>query len=95
MPDARRLEAEIAALQDALGVLGTAVDTLRLAMRHVARGAKEAAEPPLMPNYERAEEQLRTAINATSGAAKSVQRRLDMRKRAGAAPAHRRDAEAK
>ena len=81
MATADRLEAEIAALQDALVALAEAEETLRLALRHVERGAREASEPPLMPNYVRAQEQLRTALNAAAGAGKSVQRRLDMRRK--------------
>jgi hypothetical protein len=95
MPDRNRLEAEIAALQDAIDVLGTSAEGLRLALRHVARGAREASEPPLMPNYARAEEQLRMALNATAGATRSVQRRLDMRRKLVSAHTRRREAGAK
>ena len=95
MATADRLEAEIAALQDALGALGEAQEALALALRHVERGAREASEPPLMPNYVRAEEQLRTALNAAAGAVKSVQRRLDMRRKLSALHPWRREPAAK
>lgn len=80
-----RLESEISALEEALQTLEAAMEGLKLVLRHVARGAREAAEKPLMPHYERAEEQLRVALNAAAGATKSIQRRLDMRRRLRAA----------
>lgn len=73
------LEAEVAALQEALVILDGVVTGLRDTLLGVATMTKKVGEPSLMPNYARAEEQLRVALNATTGATKSLHRRLDMR----------------
>ena len=78
--DGERLTSEVVALEETLATLDGAIAALESALRSVTATAELVAEAPLMPNYLRAEEQLRTALNASLGARRSVLRRVATRR---------------
>lgn len=84
-------EDEIRALESAAALLGDAVERMREANRIVDEVLGEATERVAMPNPRRAEQQIRTAVNAAEGARASLDRRIDLR-RGVLAPAPRRTA---
>jgi hypothetical protein len=79
------LEEEMAGIEEMLVRAEEAAATLEGLLKSLAGQMRATAEPPLMPNYQRAEEQLRTAVNALLGARKSLRRRLDLRRQLAAA----------
>jgi hypothetical protein len=83
------LEEELAGIEEMLAQAAEVVATLQSLLKSLAGQMRATAEPPLMPNYQRAEEQLLTALNATLGAQKSLRRRLELRRK----PAARKDPE--
>jgi hypothetical protein len=76
----RDREDEIRALERALAAVETAMERLRLAASTLDEQLQESAERTAMPNSRRADQQLRTALNATIGARRSLQRRLELRR---------------
>lgn len=85
---------EVQTLEAALAALDVAIERLREAEETVAGLLEQAMETVGMPNSRRADQQMRTALNAAMGARKSLQRRLQLR-RPGPEPARRRGGEAK
>ena len=75
---------ELEGIEEALAQVAEVSGALQEALKRLAALVRATAEPPLMPNYQRAEEQLRTALNATLGAEKSLRRRLDLRRKLAA-----------
>ena len=84
------LEEELAGIVEMLGQTDEVAAKLEAVLKALAGHVRATAEPSLMPNYQRAEEQLRTALNATLGARRSLRRRLDLRRKLAA----KKDAEA-
>jgi hypothetical protein len=74
------LEEETAGIEEMLARAEEAAATLQALLKSLAGQVRATDEPPLMPNYQRAEEQLRIALNATLGAQRSLRRRLDLRR---------------
>jgi hypothetical protein len=78
---ATQLEEEIRAIEGAIRALDDALEDLQRAAVPVARQLAEA-DSVAKPNYRRAEQQVRTATNATMGAQSSLRRRLALRREA-------------
>jgi hypothetical protein len=79
-PKDRERAEEVEALETALAALNVAIDRLREADETVAGLLDQARETVGMPNSRRADQQIRTAMNAAVGARKSLQRRLELRR---------------
>jgi hypothetical protein len=75
-PDTGEDEAD--GLTDLLALVGEVEHRLQAALGRLEQLVRATAEPPLMPNYERAGDQLRTALRSTMGAAKALRRRLQI-----------------
>jgi hypothetical protein len=75
----------VQALETALAALDVAIERLREADETVAGLLDQARETVGMPNSRRADQQMRTALNAAMGARKSLMRRLELRRPAPAA----------
>lgn len=71
---------EVQVLETALATLNVAIERLREADETVGELLEQAKETVAMPNSRRAEQQMRTALNAALGARKSLQRRLELRR---------------
>jgi len=71
---------DVQALETALAALNVAIERLREADETVGGLLEQARETVAMPNSRRAEQQMRTALNAALGARKSLQRRLELRR---------------
>jgi hypothetical protein len=76
------VDQEIREIEGALRTLDVALDALRSTVAAVGWELEEGGEPVCMPNYRRAEQQLRTALNAAAGAKDSLLRRLALRRSA-------------
>ena len=79
-PKGRERAQEVQALETALAALNVAIDRLREADETVGGLLEQPRETVAMPNSRRAEQQMRTALNAAMGARKSLQRRLELRR---------------
>ena len=87
------VQEELAGIEETLARVDELADALQSVLKGLVALMRATAEAPLMPNYQRAEEQLRTALNATLGAQKSLHRRLELRRKVaarGAEPPKRR-----
>jgi hypothetical protein len=69
---------EASGITELLVSVKRAEDALEAALKQLAALVRATAEPPLMPNYARAEDQLRTALRAAAGAEKALRRRLQI-----------------
>jgi hypothetical protein len=76
----RRPAEEAQALEAALSAVDLALERLLSAEAMVGEELGEGQERVAMPNSRRAEHQLRTAVNATLGAQRSLRRRLELRR---------------
>src|SRR5688500_12414228 len=76
------VDQEIREIEDALKTLEVALGALRSTVDAVGWELEEGGAQVSMPNYRRAEQQLRTALNAASGARTSLLRRLALRRNA-------------
>jgi hypothetical protein len=74
-----QVDEELHELKAALTALDAGIERLRVARVTVTRLLDEADGRVAMPNSRRAEEQLRTALNAATRARKLLERRLDLR----------------
>lgn len=79
-PKNRERAEEVQALETALAALDVAIERLREADETVAGLLDQARETVGMPNSRRADQQMRTALNAAMGARKSLVRRLELRR---------------
>jgi hypothetical protein len=75
-PNARGGEAD--GIMELLALVKEVEDRLQGALKQLDGLVRATAEAPLMPNYERAGDQLRTALRATAGAEKALRRRLQI-----------------
>jgi hypothetical protein len=78
------VQEELAGIEETLQQVEEVSGALQTLLKSLAGLMRATAAPPFMPNFQRAEEQLRTALNATVGAQKSLRRRLDLRRKAAA-----------
>jgi hypothetical protein len=76
----KQIDEEVRALKAALSALDAAVERLREADQTVSGLLELTGEKAAMPNSRRAEQQMRMAINASVGARRSLQRRLELRR---------------
>jgi hypothetical protein len=74
-----KIDEELHELKTALSALDAGIERLRVASVTVTELLDEADGRVAMPNSRRAEEQLRTALNAATGARRLLERRLDLR----------------
>jgi hypothetical protein len=74
-----QIDEELHELKAALTALDAGIDRLRAAGVTVREMLDEADGRVAMPNSRRAEQQLRTALNAATGARRLLERRLDLR----------------
>jgi hypothetical protein len=79
MPAPSKIQEEIDAIEGAIRALGCALEDLRRAAATVG-GQLDTSDSVAKPNYRRAEQQVRTAVNAATGAQKSLERRLALRR---------------
>jgi hypothetical protein len=79
-PKGRERAEEVQALETALAALDVAIERLREADETVAGLLDQARETVGMPNSRRADQQMRTALNAAMGARRSLMRRLELRR---------------
>lgn len=77
-----RIEDEIRKIERAIETLDEAVQGLAKAADTVDRQLETHADAVAKPNYRRAEQQIRTALNAAAGAQRSLRRRLELRRAA-------------
>jgi hypothetical protein len=68
----------MAGVSDLLDALHAAQDQLEAVFKRLVELVHATAEAPRMPNYERAEDQLRVALRAAAGAEKALRRRLQL-----------------
>jgi hypothetical protein len=73
---------EIAALERLVATVAEAEGSLAAALKDMGRLIDTTDEPALMPNYHRAAEQVRVAVNAAAGARRSLERRLALQRAA-------------
>jgi hypothetical protein len=69
---------EASGITELLASVKEVEDRLQSALKQLTELVRATAEAPLMPNYERAGAQLRTALRAASGAEKALRRRLQL-----------------
>jgi hypothetical protein len=74
-----QIDEELQELRTALAALDAGIERLHVASVAVTGLLDEADGRVAMPNSRRAEEQLRTALNAATGARRLLERRLDLR----------------
>ena len=74
-----QIDEELHELKTALTALDAAIDRLRAARLTVTEMLDEADGRVAMPNSRRAEQQPLIALNAATGARKSLERRLELR----------------
>jgi hypothetical protein len=75
---ARAPDEEASGITELLESVKRAEDALDAALKQLGTLVRATAEPPLMPNYARAEDQLRTASRAAAGAETALRRRLQI-----------------